>query len=45
MDTKKIKVALFLAPKIARELKVQAAMAGHRGLSDYVTVLIQNRAK
>ncbi len=37
---KKVKVALFLDAKVAHELKVQAATAGAKGLSEYVTRLI-----
>jgi hypothetical protein len=45
MDTKKVKVALFLAPKVAHALKVQAVTAGYRALSDYVTTLVMKREK
>lgn len=43
MDTKKVKVALFLAPSVAHLLKVQAATAGTRGLSEYITRLLCER--
>lgn len=43
MDGKKVKVALFLKAKVARELKVQVAMAGAKGVSDYVTTLVLSR--
>ena len=38
---KKTKVALFLKAKVARELKIQVAMAGAKGVSEYVTTLVQ----
>ncbi len=36
----KVKVALFLDAAVAHELKVQAAVEGAKGLSEYVTRLL-----
>lgn len=36
----KIKIALFLEPEVARELKVRTAQAGYHGVSDYITQLL-----
>lgn len=45
MAPKKVKVALFLEPAVARDLKVQAAQADSRGLSDYITRLLKSVVK
>ena len=42
MGTKKVKVALFLEPAVARELKVRAAQEDAKGLSVYIAKLLRD---